>query len=341
MRKYSILGTLLGVTVFFYCLGMPTAAAMEAQLNQVYSFSFDVNVPDGWTYQLTVDSTTYDITTIPEPDKVFTFQNPTQINVVGPEYVYNASRDTRCQLTHVQGTFDINGIIAITLGPQDTEYRLTFDQTGLNPSLNYYVDWGYASAIHTIPVGTILEEWQPNSMIYVWYPNPFDTPLGQYSLSGITGATPSSNNLPNFVPPGSKIYTISQAPIDFVGHYISGDITGVVFWDYNNNGIQDPGEPGIPNAPVELLGTAQFQSDGNISSTAIPGGMSGLLDTLTDGNGNYAFNFLPANTYYVSATLPNGTTQESGAITLEESGGAMNSGRANFWAETTLPYTGR
>lgn len=111
----------------------------------------------------------------------------------------------------------------------------------------------------------------------------------------------------------------------------------------NGNLVQDAGEPGIPGVTVELLGTPQnLKVDGILTSLQTPAGLVTLLTTVSNSNGDYAFNYLPAGTFYVRAILPDGSQQDSGPITLAVNGGAMNSGQADFPEGTlTLPYTGR
>ncbi|MBT8137041.1 MAG: hypothetical protein KJO54_08530 [Gammaproteobacteria bacterium] len=61
------------------------------------------------------------------------------------------------------------------------------------------------------------------------------------------------------------------------------------FWeDLNGNGIQDPGEPGIPGVTVNL-----YDCDNNILDT-----------TITGANGDYLFNELPAGCYVVEFVPP-------------------------------------
>ena len=71
---------------------------------------------------------------------------------------------------------------------------------------------------------------------------------------------------------------------------IFGGIGDLVWNDANGNGIQDPGEKGIPNVTVNL-----YNSDGTI-----------LLDTTTDANGNYFFNGLLPGSYTVGFVAPEG-----------------------------------
>jgi hypothetical protein len=70
-------------------------------------------------------------------------------------------------------------------------------------------------------------------------------------------------------------------------------IGDLVWNDYNGNGVQEPGEPGLPGVTVSLLDET---------------GMS-LLDvfpTVTDANGAYSFSGIPAGNYYVVIEPPAG-----------------------------------
>ncbi|MGA9364473.1 MAG: SdrD B-like domain-containing protein [Bacteroidota bacterium] len=67
-------------------------------------------------------------------------------------------------------------------------------------------------------------------------------------------------------------------------------ITGVVFHDLNGNGVQDPGEPGLPGWTINLLGAA-------------------TRSTTTNASGIYIFGFLNPGTYTVSEVLQTGWVQ--------------------------------
>ena len=75
----------------------------------------------------------------------------------------------------------------------------------------------------------------------------------------------------------------------------TGEISGVVFLDDNNDGIQQPGEAGIEGVQVVLTGTDVF---GNPVNRTV----------LTDANGVYTFSNLQAGDYVVSQTQPEGFT---------------------------------
>ncbi len=75
-----------------------------------------------------------------------------------------------------------------------------------------------------------------------------------------------------------------------------------VWYDENGNGIQDPGEPGARNVPVELIDP----DTGDVVRT-----------TRTDANGQYLFTNLPDGKYKVCFRSPRGylwTRQNAGAV---------------------------
>ncbi len=78
-----------------------------------------------------------------------------------------------------------------------------------------------------------------------------------------------------------------------------GSIGDKVWYDDNENGIQDAGENGVANVDVKL-----FDCSGNLINA-----------TQTDNNGNYLFSDVPAGNYKVEFVLPSGyvfTTKDAG-----------------------------
>ena len=73
----------------------------------------------------------------------------------------------------------------------------------------------------------------------------------------------------------------------------TGEISGTVFDDSNNDGVQQPNEAGIAGVEITLTGT-DFQ------------GNSVTRTVLTDVNGRYTFTDVPAGTYTVTQTQPEG-----------------------------------
>ncbi|MFN8353208.1 MAG: SdrD B-like domain-containing protein [Spirosomataceae bacterium] len=72
-----------------------------------------------------------------------------------------------------------------------------------------------------------------------------------------------------------------------------GSVGDFVWYDNNQNGIQDQGEPGVPGVKVVLL---------NANKTIE------LAKTVTDNTGRYRFDSLIDGRYYVKFILPNGTS---------------------------------
>ena len=70
----------------------------------------------------------------------------------------------------------------------------------------------------------------------------------------------------------------------------TGSIGDRVFNDLNQNGVQEAGEPGVPNVPVQLKDCFN-----NVLET-----------TFTNGNGNYSFTGLADGCYRIGITVPNG-----------------------------------
>jgi len=77
------------------------------------------------------------------------------------------------------------------------------------------------------------------------------------------------------------------------GELLPASISGTVFSDANNNGIQNSGEIGIAGVTITLSGTDDL-------------GNAPYLTAITDVNGNYSFNALRPGNYTVSETQPNG-----------------------------------
>jgi len=84
---------------------------------------------------------------------------------------------------------------------------------------------------------------------------------------------------------------------DWNGKVPSYAVGDYVWVDSNANGLQDTDEAGIPGVTVTLYSVA---ADGTTTQVGNP--------TTTDDNGYYLFDMLPAGTYQVEFTLPNGYT---------------------------------
>src|SRR5262249_39753270 len=118
---------------------------------------------------------------------------------------------------------------------------------------------------------------------------------GQYSFYGNQGASsgllysfqfqeytlgvilpPSGYSVSNFEDPNQSFFYLGKGvDIDFQVLQ-AATIAGVVFDDLNNNGVQDPGEPGIPNVTATLSSGTSVQTlnDGSFEFLDVPANTS-------------------------------------------------------------------
>ena len=138
-----------------------------------------------------------------------------------------------------------------------------------------------------------------------------DLPGGNYSIvetqpsgyadgataAGPAGGTAASGTLISALPlaPGGA------APRNLFGEVGTGSVTGVVFLDGNRDGVQNPGEAGIPRVSVGLL-----DRDGTVVAAAT-----------TDADGRYTFTGVAPGDYTVVEVQPAdlGSTANSGGNT--------------------------
>ncbi len=113
--------------------------------------------------------------------------------------------------------------------------------------------------------------------------------------------------------PGDANHTgsISSSVTITVAAPPSGVISGTVFHDFNTNGVQDPGEPGIPGQTLFL----DLDNSGLLKS--------GDPTAITDANGNYQFTGLSAGTYTVRQLILGGVlstvpANSTGQVTLTD-----------------------
>jgi SdrD B-like domain len=153
----------------------------------------------------------------------------------------------------------------------------------------------------------------------------FNAPLGSVFTStngAINDPTNSDANIntgitPTFTVNGGDNLTYIDAGIILQNMY-KASLGDFVWNDLNQNGIQDAGEPGIPNVTVNLLNAA---------------GTSILSTTTTDAFGNYGFSGLDSIGYVLEFLTPAGftrTLQHSfGSATANNSDANATTGRTN------------
>ncbi len=123
---------------------------------------------------------------------------------------------------------------------------------------------------------------------------------GEYSISGLDSGWYSVTLSPNSgwgrTKPEFDQYSFylnindTVAGIDYGAYYRWCSIDGVVFYDHNENGVQESYEPGVSNCTVEVNGSA---------STSVQ----------TDSAGYYVFPHLEPGTYSLSLHSPSGFEQ--------------------------------
>ncbi len=123
-------------------------------------------------------------------------------------------------------------------------------------------------------------------------------PPGQYLIASASGISD---------PPGGRlIVTVlsggTTGPVS-IGVSIGanlGTISGVAFNDANGNGVQDPGETGVPNIIVRL---SSYAANANFFPPTLT---KPFLTTVTDSAGEYTFPNIPVAMYFVQdqLTLP-------------------------------------
>jgi uncharacterized repeat protein (TIGR01451 family) len=112
----------------------------------------------------------------------------------------------------------------------------------------------------------------------------------------------------------------TRTDVDF-GYSGTGTIAGRVFLDGNNNGVQDAGEPNLPNVVVTLTGTDVF------GNPVVDPNTGGPYRVTTDANGDYRFVNLIPGTYTATEAQPAGLLD--GIDTPGSLGGTAGQGAAD------------
>jgi large repetitive protein len=142
-----------------------------------------------------------------------------------------------------------------------------------------------------------------------------ETQPNAYTDGAETNGTPAGNITVNDVISSIPITT----PATDAKGYLFGEkgtpVAGTVFLDRNKDGIQDPGEPGLPGVTLTL--------------TPVGGGTP--VTVVTDPNGNYTFGNLPAGDYTITETQPVGLGSSTpNTIPVKVTAGGVTPAVSNF-----------
>jgi hypothetical protein len=125
----------------------------------------------------------------------------------------------------------------------------------------------------------------------------FTTPFGYLPSPALKG---SKRNLDSDPSGGVASVTLTSGQVNNdvdAGFTPSRSLGDVVWYDLNNNGVQDNNEPGVSGASVKLYVDANADN--------VPDGAATKVAT-TNASGQYAFTGLSSNKYIVGVVLPTG-----------------------------------
>jgi large repetitive protein len=158
----------------------------------------------------------------------------------------------------------------------------------------------------------------------------FGLPAGEYTVAVTDGLPPGANNTDDPDLPGAPDAGDSMSSVtlgtgetnlaqDF-GFDVDAGLGDRVWWDFNRDGVQDPGEPGVNGVEV----TATFLGADGILDLA-PGGDDEPFVTVTSGDGDWFISELPEGNYLIELTggVPAGFTNtydpDNGVVTPDGS----------------------
>jgi protocatechuate 3,4-dioxygenase beta subunit len=150
----------------------------------------------------------------------------------------------------------------------------------------------------------------------------FTQPAG-YTLSPSTQGTDTTKDSNGLVATSAVLTGGQSDPTLDLGLIPQGVSVGNFVWsDTNGNGIQDPGEPGVPG----VVATITNKAGGPVLSATGTPLTAAQLTTTTDANGLYSFTNLAPGQYTITFTQPAGYTlspSTQGTDTTKDSNGLM------------------
>ncbi|MEL6987486.1 MAG: SdrD B-like domain-containing protein, partial [Bacteroidota bacterium] len=224
--------------------------------------------------------------------------------------------------------------VSDTDGPNDNTINVTLD-SGSSSTGNEFVDEQIATTIF----GHVYFDTNNNGMQDSGEPNlpNITVDIEQADGSVISVETDSLGDWSAEILPGMTTATVDTADVDFPmgamqtegdnpttiiaiegtdndggidGYYVPTTVFGVVYYDSNNNGMQDPDEPGLPNIDVIIIDdsgmpqTVTTDSTGMWTAMVVPGMVEALVDT--------ADSDFPADVVQTDGVNPNTITAIAG-----------------------------
>lgn len=141
-----------------------------------------------------------------------------------------------------------------------------------------------------------------------------DFPGNTGSLPGTIGAVASGVAAPNSI--GGLQLLQGDAAVNYNFREIGASIRGAVYFDANNNGLRDSGEPAFPGVTVRLVGPT-------------------ARSMVTGADGSFVFTGLMAGNYSLVETQPGGVTD--GSDTAGSLGGTINAPKNTIGNITVAP----
>ena len=212
--------------------------------------------------------------------------------------------------TNQNGVQDPNekGIAGVTVN--------IYDATGTTVLRTTQTDGSGAYSVAGLPLGNYV----------VGFVAPAGYSFTTQDAGGNVGLADSFDSDPNPATGKTAAVTLTSAGTDTVdaGLFLTGgaapaQIGDRVWYDTNNDGIQDAGEPGVAGVRVNLYDST---------------GTTLIASTTTDGSGAYTFAGLPAGTYVVDFVKPTGYTispqHAAGSTVATDSDPVPATGRATL-----------
>lgn len=186
IRRFAL--ALLTVSMLFCCLGAPAATALEDQTAiTTYAVNFDsTDLPNGATYDITIDATTYTVTAITGPDKTINVAPGTVVNFSFSEYARVDGTTRHQRYTYSGSPITVNSDMNVGVSYYFVQYLLTFDQAGLPAGTSYDLNTTYELALHPMIAGTPYSDWYfQGSWLNIGYQTPVFTALGAYNFGSL------------------------------------------------------------------------------------------------------------------------------------------------------------